>query len=312
VLTALSLAGALWLPGPARAWNHTGHMVVAQLAYQQLTPDERARVIALLTSHPDVQMLSGLAGPVQGREYAIRLFAHAARWPDLIRDDARFYDDADARVQPTPRLEGFPDMKKHKPWHFKDDGFSTDGTSVGAPDPANAATAIREMREILGQSSLDATRRAYALSWVAHLVGDVHQPLHCATRFTRAHPRGDRGGNLFFVAPLRIPHLPAEITNLHGFWDNVLGADMRMTAVKQLAREVERATPPEAPDELDEARWIEESFRYAQSRVYGPLEDQPGVVQLSPGYVADARALALQRAKLAGHRLAALLRHALR
>jgi S1/P1 Nuclease len=41
----------------------------------------------------------------------------------------------------------------------------------------------------------DGERKAIALAWLFHLVGDIHQPLHTAQLFTTEYPQGDRGGN---------------------------------------------------------------------------------------------------------------------
>ena len=51
---ALSFVIALFcfVPSPARAWNAVGHMVVAKLAIEQLTTEERARLIAAFKEHP--------------------------------------------------------------------------------------------------------------------------------------------------------------------------------------------------------------------------------------------------------------------
>ena len=38
--------------------------------------------------------------------------------------------------------------------------------------------------------------KSYDLSWLLHLVGDVHQPLHASTRVSSTDPGGDAGGNL--------------------------------------------------------------------------------------------------------------------
>jgi S1/P1 nuclease len=308
VAPCLALVLALSAPPPAHAWNHAGHMVVAYLAYQQLSPDERARVFSVLRAHPDLATLSRLAGSPQSRDYRMLLFLHAARWPDQIRDDARFHDETDPHARPTPLLPGFPDMQKHRPWHFKNEGFSTDGTTPGEPDPINAEAAIHEMRQTLVDAAAGGPRRAYVLSWLEHLVGDVHQPLHCVARFSREHPAGDRGGNLFALAPSRIPGVPFDVTDLHALWDNVLGADISLATVRLVAREAERSAPPEAPGDLDEAHWIEESVGYAQRSAYKPLQDEPSPARIRNAYLDAARAVALQRVKLAGHRLAALIR----
>jgi len=37
--------------------------------------------------------------------------------------------------------------------------------------------------------------KSYDLTWLIHLVGDVHQPLHCVARITKGDPEGDKGGN---------------------------------------------------------------------------------------------------------------------
>jgi S1/P1 Nuclease len=35
----------------------------------------------------------------------------------------------------------------------------------------------------------DGERRAIALTWLFHLVGDIHQPLHTAQLFTAEYPK---------------------------------------------------------------------------------------------------------------------------
>jgi hypothetical protein len=312
VFAGLSLALALWMPARALAWNHKGHLVVAYLAYQELTPPEKASVAQLVRTHPDLQTFSLLAGSPRSSSYRMLVFMHAARWPDLIRDDPRFYDETDPHARPTKLLRNFPDMQRHKPWHFKDEGFSPDGTRVDEPEEVNAEAAIGALRQVLGDPSQPAPHRAYALAWLEHLVGDVHQPLHCVSRYTQGHPRGDRGGNLFVIAPFHIPGVSFEVENLHSFWDGVLGGETTLAAVRAVAREAQASSPAEPMDDPKEATWIKESFEHAQSAAYGPLVGQPGRPQLSPDYFAAARALALARLKLAGHRLAALIRDALK
>jgi hypothetical protein len=39
----------------------------------------------------------------------------------------------------------------------------------------------------------DGERKAGALGWLFHLVGDIHQPLHTTQLFTVDYPQGDRG-----------------------------------------------------------------------------------------------------------------------
>ena len=51
-----------------------------------------------------------------------------------------------------------------------------------------------------------------------HFVGDIHQPLHCVSRYTKNRPDGDRGGNEF--------KLPDTLyKNLHLLWDALVKFD---------------------------------------------------------------------------------------
>jgi hypothetical protein len=306
VLAGILLSTALAIPRPVQAWNHKGHMVVAYIAYDQLTPAERARVFAVLKMHPDFARLSKLAGSPKSGNYQRAVFVQAARWPDLIRDDKRFYDENDPDEEPTPKLAGFPDMKKHKGWHFMDRGFTDDGTPVSEPEHINAQTSIHAFRVSVGKA--DSPAKAYFLAWVEHMIGDVHQPLHCVARFSAEDPRGDRGGNFFELVPFKIPGVKYPPDNLHSLWDDLFGAETTITAVGTVANEAEASTPTEGLDVVDEAVWTNESFEYAKSAAYGPLSGLGKKPQITQEYFAGARALALKRAKLAGHRLAAFIK----
>jgi hypothetical protein len=313
---ACALALATLLPSAqALAWNHKGHMAVAFVAYQQLSAREKTKVLRLLKSHPDFPMLAQLAGPKTSRNFGMLLFMHAARWPDLIRSDPRFFDETKSNAKPTKQLPGFPDMMKHRPWHFKDEGFRDDGSSVTLPDDGgqNAQAKIHEFEQSIGAPGESDAHRAYFLAWLEHLVGDVHQPLHCAARVTSSFPEGDHGGNLFVIAPTHLQEVGFVVKDLHTLWDDVLGADTTLAAVRTLGNEAEASTPTESADDLDEADWINESFNDAKTAVYKPLTNQhANVPQVTPQYLARARTLALGRIKLAGHRLAAVIKANLR
>jgi hypothetical protein len=62
------------------------------------------------------------------------------------------------------------------------------------PDPVNILTALAENERVVKNEN-DAERRAIALAWLFHLLGDIHQLLHTAQLFTVDYPKGDRGGN---------------------------------------------------------------------------------------------------------------------
>jgi hypothetical protein len=310
-LAALALALATLLPtAQALAWNHKGHMAVAFVAYQQLTRQERTKVFNLLKSHPDFALFKKLAGSPASRNFRMLVFISAARWPDLIRDDRRFFDET-KNEKPTPSLPGFPDMMKHRPWHFKDLPFKDDGSAVTLPDDGgqNAQAKIHEFEPLIGAAGDSDAHRAYHLAWLEHLVGDVHQPLHCTARVTPDLPEGDHGGNLFTIASTKLPEINSPVRNLHSLWDDIVGGDTTLAAVRALGNEAEASKPSQSDTDLDEADWINDSFRLAKASAYKPLTSLSAKPpRPTPQYLAAARRLALGRIKLAGHRLAAVIR----
>jgi hypothetical protein len=90
-------------------------------------------------------------------------------------------------------------------------------------------------------------------------VGDVHQPLHCATRVSAAKPDGDDGGNGVTLS--------ASPGKLHSFWDGVLGGGDSPVTARTAALSL-TAAPAPAADDLDIQHWIDESFNAAKSTVY--------------------------------------------
>jgi hypothetical protein len=272
---------------PLQAWNATGHRIVAAIAYDHLTPQAKARVDELLKQHPDFSTLSQRDA-----------FLAASVWPDTIKGDNRFFDDTVVNPQPTPLLPGFPSMARHTDWHYIDLPFSPDGTRLERPKRPNA---LIELRRILKAPSL----AVYDLPWLIHLTGDVHQPLHCASRFTKSQPHGDQGGNLVIITPGR---------NLHSFWDGLAGYDTGDAYVDRMASGVtaEFTTMNGAHPvvSMDPKLWINEGFELAKQEVYtfgaaAGTRDNP--IALPESYEYRARQVARVQLSKAGFRLAAVL-----
>src|SRR5580704_14905996 len=80
LVIALSLSCAV---SPLQAWFNGGHMVVAYIAYQNLTPETKARVDALLTQN---KLYPTWTKGVAATQKGLRAFLHAATWPDCIKE----------------------------------------------------------------------------------------------------------------------------------------------------------------------------------------------------------------------------------
>lgn len=312
---AAAIAALSVLTVPALAWNAVGHRAVAALAYDNLSAKARARVDDLIRRHPDYNKWTEGA-PADAKRKARFAFTKAAVWPDTIKGDSRFYDEARRDAKATPTLAGFPDMKQHRNWHYFDIPFSTDGTPFPTPneEEPSALSVLNRIIPLMGKGPVGKASMedpVYLLPWLLHLVGDEHQPLHCTTRYrkgqvdSRGRAMGDLGGNTVNVV---------GTYNLHAFWDDALGqvdSDKYMEGlVKYLAKQPKEKTP-----ELTPKKWIEEGSKLAQEVVYsfgneGGFKDSP--LRLDSAYVAKARATARARAAIGARRLAAVLNRELK
>jgi hypothetical protein len=304
---ALAAALAACFVPTVSAWNETGHRIIAAIAYDHLTPQARARVDALLRRHPDYEGILTKNAPPDPAGKARAAFLVASYWPDLLRNDARFYDETRADAQPTPGLPGFPDMGKHTTWHYVDFNFSEDGTAIPPIETLNALGQLQKFLGVVGDK--DESAAAYALPWLIHVAGDVHNPLHTVSRYSKSLPMGDRGGNDVWV---RTGAVPGGL-NLHSYWDGLGGSDPSPTYVDRLAAELfpeydakHRGVTPDTHPET----WVVEGFYNARSVAYtfgleNGSREKP--IPLDQAYEDAARPLSRDRLAAAGLRLAAVL-----
>ncbi len=206
ILPVLVLVAMLLPRSQALGWSTGGHMVVANVAYELLDPDTRAKVVALLKSHPRFKedFLDRMPESVRQRPKKTRdrwLFLQAATWPDIARDE---------------------DEYNHKNWHFINLPFflgeldkealskvpgifpktALPALVEGDDDNLNAIQVLQLLAQRLPDPGTKALKKAIYLCWLEHLVGDVHQPLHATSLYSRGRFTkfgGDFGGNAINV-----------------------------------------------------------------------------------------------------------------
>jgi len=304
---------AVQAPKTAAAWDSQGHMMVAFIAYQQLTPATRARVDALIALNPEFKTWKTLIpSSVPSADRPAMLFMIAATWPDRIKGDPSFHDDGTHSGNrpdgpPSAQNMGYTDCLRHRYWHFVDTPFSTDGTTLPPIPVPNAQERIHLFREVLASTTETDKLKSYDLVWLLHLVGDVHQPLHDSTRVQAAQPDGDDGGNLVKVCAVHLCSAGGTPSKLHAFWDDVLGTSELVTKAADDAKLLASAPPADVAI-LDEGSWVQEGLTLAQSQVYQtPIGAGDGPFSLTAAYRNAARALARSQIALAGARLANVL-----
>jgi hypothetical protein len=305
----------------AFGWNGKGHQVVAYIAYQHLDPTTRAKVDDLLKKNPCYNEWTATVNSLPANQQPVAIFMLAATWPDMIKlakydcqPGHRFGSDGSSGgdIAPTgPEASqniGYDDTHRHKYWHFVDTPFSTDGTPTKPVPHPNALDEIPTLTAALASSESD-DLKSYDLVWIEHLVGDVHQPLHDTSRFTKNHPNGDQGGNLVLIC--NTANCKSE---LHAYWDDILGA-ANLNAALTMGAQLNARPKPAGADNGDVHVWVQEGFQLAKSDVYQPpiSDDEPDSSVGIPDqqYRGRAKKVAQFQVLLAGYRLAGVLNQVL-
>jgi hypothetical protein len=245
---------AALLPATAQAWGHDGHRAAATITAARLCENAADQVAQLLD---DMTLLE------------------ASTWPDAIRGETRWAHTRD--------------------WHYINIG---DDEPFGALDDSKAGRgqlliAIRANLAVLADERESAPRRREALSFVVHLVADLHQPLHVGRS-------EDRGGNTITV------RFDGDETNLHRLWDSAL---LRSTGLRQadylrtLAPLVALGAAAWEHGELED--WAEESRRL-RPWVYD-FDARRRVPLISRRYAETGRQITALRVAQAGVRTAWVL-----
>jgi hypothetical protein len=109
----------------------------------------------------------------------------ASTWPDEIRRRHNHYD--------------------HPHWHYIDYPLRPPSFPM-EPGPAptdDALYGIAQCEKALSNHAESPEIRAVYLSYLIHLIGDIHQPLHCASLFDAKYPNGDKGVTTFMCGPIQ-------------------------------------------------------------------------------------------------------------
>lgn len=288
-----------------------GHMLVAQIAWEQLTPEAKAGVEKALAEFN--QQKTG-ERPADDAAYD---FVTAACWMDDIRSMKDRYD--------------------FGKWHYVDLPFNKEGLPVPADEAGvNVISAIGRTQDIFTEKVKDSQiSQVQALFMLAHLVGDIHQPLHTTNR------GNDYGGNAVSMRNMILSSEERMFSkrktgNLHAFWDSsyrrrfregqtdvlydmpphdiarpVTGHLAAMEIIRREADTLRKKYPNLGAPDLDHPeRWAQESHEIGYELGYGkliPLSKAGRVTKVDEHYVNAAREAAEQRLVLAGNRLAALL-----
>jgi len=223
-------------------------MVIAAEAWHELPPDLKSKVTELLKSHPEYRKWEGAFRGNTSLDLATYAFMRASTWPDEIRRHHSKFD--------------------HPHWHYINYPLRPPSfPNQPGPSPRDDILyGIEQCEKILGDTQAPAEERAAFLSWLIHLIGDLHQPLHCSSFINEIYPAGDKGGNDFYVKP------GSRGIKLHSFWDGLLGTSGKPHADVNYAIQIQTEYPRKSLKELKAAKaakdWSLESRGLAIEKAY--------------------------------------------
>ena len=321
-LLVMLVSIGLLSPIPALAWGKKGHETVGYIAASLISGTNAEKEVKKLLK-PGENM------------------ATAAEWMDCAKG-FRY-----CQKQPTPEMQDFANRNpNHHNYHYTDVPFQFDAY---APDEVGATP--DDVVHILGDAILvlkdqppanlahQLTKRE-ALFILAHMVGDIHQPLHVGAAYVDS---GDQ-----FVVPETAAEAKDEFTEggnflckgskpIHSYWDDTLVVSAmkkaNVTTSKGFATKLIPAAknvPADAlPIENWPTIWASDSVNIAEQelalltvvdkRNAGPSKSPCSKthpsndsfvwdVELPPDYAADGAVRARDQLTKAGARLAKLLK----
>jgi S1/P1 Nuclease len=275
---------------PAFPWGDDGHKTVALIAQQCLTPDVKKKVTAMLAADTDNLTQHDIASE--------------ATWADKYRDSNHRKD----HYEQTQNWH-FTDMEIDKPdlisACFGRPALPAGTLASDGPAKDCAVDKIEQFQAELAAPGTDAEERLFALKFILHFVGDLHQPLHSSDNH-------DRGGNEVNVTVAGFPHKSKD--ELHGFWDTqfVDGIATPPTALaKKLLAQIQPSDASTWATGSPED-WQKEAFAVAKADSYDlPPLSQDKTEHLSASYVTKAEKDVSLQLSRAGIRLASVLNKSL-
>eukprot|EP00672_Neobodo_designis_P019256 CAMPEP_0174834340 /NCGR_PEP_ID=MMETSP1114-20130205/4771_1 /TAXON_ID=312471 /ORGANISM="Neobodo designis, Strain CCAP 1951/1" /LENGTH=368 /DNA_ID=CAMNT_0016068247 /DNA_START=43 /DNA_END=1149 /DNA_ORIENTATION=+ len=266
---------------PAAAWDCVGHMLTAMVAFERASPDVKTA-------------LQPLFDYAQHRYFDQSVDAELACWPDDIKSVTNVYST----------------------WHYQDNCYNPTGFTCPNPPPGHMWTALNQSIAKVGDGAVAEAERSFWLSFLIHLVGDAHQPLHVTTLYDATFPDGDLAGNHFYI------YYEGKQYRLHAMCDDALDSTVAphtwlprpvssnqtyWAAMQQVAKDL--ATDPLTDEEvhdLDQSHWSAEGLHLAVTYVY-QNHALPNGSTVNTTYWTNVHTMLRKRVALGGARLALIL-----
>jgi hypothetical protein len=272
-----------------QCWWDVPHMLVAQIAKNELTPSECDQLEDILSYFKE-------DFPASSSLITASCFA----------DDITILG-----------LSGF------KVWHgllkpySPDNYLSEESISCieALTNENNLISGITQSLKTLKNPKASKWEKCFMLRFLLHTVADIHQPLHCIQLYSRAFPYGDLAGHRFHISGM-------PYKNLHQLWDSAFGvgekrinrplSEFDIEWIEETADFIVAQFPKDSLSErhnMNFSDWGNESYLLAINVAYSEI--QPGEIP-SDEYLDKGEKTVLRQIALAGYRLGLILRTCLR
>ncbi len=314
-IALLTLVATFYLPG-VLAWDSVGHRLTAAVAIHYMSDALAPDLLEILQQHPRYQqdfidqMPASIARGSDEDRFEW-LLGQAAFWPDIARgladEDRERYNRASWHYIDGAWLRGQANVQGNTYIGVAPLPDFAGQLSHEEEDADNVMNALDYNAALLGDEQAPGPRRAIALCWVLHLIGDIHQPLHTGSLFSATRfASGDRGGN----------GIETDEGNLHARWDRALRSEgVSQSLAAALSQHGETLASMSEQDDGDWSLWMHESRALLLNTVYteemkseiARSDDSGGRLPeftLDDDYVQTMKYHARMRLALAGRRLA--------
>lgn len=275
----------LFLFASCEAWWCNGHMLGALIAEIDLKSSAPS---SYNLASDTVQVLNGAL-----THNLSNTFVESACWADDIKDYNMTYLNYA---------------------HFRDMPYNPQGL-LDTPTPVeDVLWTIGQINQTLTWQTIDTAplETSFSLRFLIHIIGDMHQPLHCTQMWSDKFPRGDLGGNFFKVT------FDYGIKQLHALWDSAVGIlrddlkrplsqtswDLLNEYAELMMKENPRSSLEKELAFKDPADWCLQSFEEAIGTVYDGIKQYE---RPSQEYLDKAWTLIKKQIALSGYRLSDLV-----
>jgi hypothetical protein len=243
--------------GPGFGWGDEGHQIVATIAANILKTENPATL----------DKANAMLAADTNNQWTRTDIASEATWADQLREKSPSGRRVTANWHFVNIDHDEPDLDKACFDHPR-----VSGPASAGPSPDCVVDKIVQFTDELRSPQTTLEEKLVALKFLLHFVGDIHQPLHAATRTDPAIGHHDYGGNCVGILRGRAN----EPQRLHAYWDtalvrSALGGDptgAAATLMALLTSENRQAWSGGTP-----ADWAMESYKLAKSSAYAGVID---------------------------------------